>query len=274
MALACLGLARERLYTPLQPRSITSMNRTIMYSLATLPLLAAPAMAQSWSGSIGVSATQAPDYLGSDDYKARVLPDANLRYGELFYLNWRDGLGWNLYRQQNWTLSPFVGYLPGRDNDGDLHRFDKVDDGLSGGLRLSYQPGLWRLSLQAQTPLSGDVDGYQLTLRAGWRDQLAPGWTAGFGPSLTYSSKEWTQSLFRISASDAARSGFTRYEPGDGYWRLGFSGNINYRFAPDWSVTGVAGVTQLTGDAKDSPIVRQAGDATQALAGMVLSYHF
>ncbi|WP_107852319.1 MipA/OmpV family protein [Oceanimonas marisflavi] len=250
------------------------MYRFIVCSLATLPLLAPPAMAQSLSGSLGISVTQAPDYLGSDDYEARVLPDANLKYGDRFYFNWRDGLGWNLYQQQDVTLSPFIGYIPGRDNDGDLHRFEKVDGGLTGGLRLSYRPGPWNLSLQAQAPLTGDVDGYQLTLRAGWRGQIAPDWSAGFGPSLTYSSKEWTQSLFRVSARDAARSGFSRYEPTDGYWRLGLSGNINYRFASRWSVTGVAGITQLTGDAEDSPIVRQAGDATQRLAGLVLSYHF
>lgn len=250
------------------------MYRSLMCSLAALPLLTAPAMAQTWSGSLGVSVTQAPDYLGSNDDETRVLPDINLRFGEQLYLNLRDGLGWNLYRRHNWTLSPFVGYQPGRDNTGDLSRFEKVDDSLTGGLRLSYQPGPWNMSLQAQAPLTGDVDGYQLTLRAGWRGQIAPGWSAGFGPSLTYSSKEWTQSLFRVSAADAARSDFSRYEPNDGYWRLGLSGNINYRFASRWSVTGVAGITQLTGDAEDSPIVRQTGDATQALAGLVLSYHF
>ncbi|NHI01084.1 MipA/OmpV family protein [Oceanimonas sp. MB9] len=251
------------------------MCRSLVYcSLAAPFLLATSAMAQTLNGSIGASVIQAPDYLGSDDDEARVLPDLNLRYGDQLYLNLRDGLGWNLYRQRNWTLSPFLGYQPGRDNTGDLSRFDEVDDSLTGGLRLSYQPAPWNLSLQAETPLSGDVDGYKLTLRAGWRGQPAPNWSAGIGPSLVYSSKAWTQSLFRVSDRDAARSGFSRYEPTDGYWRLGLSGNLNYRFAARWSVTGLAGITQLTGDAKDSPIVKNAGDATQGLAGMVLSYHF
>ncbi|GAA3711027.1 MipA/OmpV family protein [Oceanisphaera sediminis] len=252
------------------------MSRSFLYSLATLaPLLAVPAQAQyTWSGSLGASAVMAPDYLGSDDYKARVLPDLNVRYGDLFYLNWRDGLGWNLIQQQDWSLSPFIGYQPGRDNTGDLSRFDQVDGGLSGGVRVSYQPGSWRYSLQAETPLTGDVDGYQLTARAGWREKVAPNLRASFGPSLVYSSKEWTQDMFGVTAADAARSGLSRYRPDQGYLRLGLSGSLNYRFAPDWSITGLAGITRLTGDAKDSPIVSQAGEATQALAGAVLSYHF
>ncbi|OYD23328.1 MipA/OmpV family protein [Oceanimonas baumannii] len=250
------------------------MYRSIACSLATLPLLAVPAMAQPLNGSIGVSVTLAPDYLGSDDYKTRILPDANLRYGDQFYLNLRDGLGWNLYHQKNWTLSPFIGYIPGRDNDGDLSRFEKIDGGITGGMRLRYQPGPWNVTLKAQTPLTGDMDGYQVILRAGWRHSISPNWSAGIGPNLIYSSKEWTQSLFRVSATDAARSGFQRYEPGDGYWRLGLSGHVNYRFSSNWSLTGLATVTRLTGDAKDSPIVRQVGESTQVLAGTVLSYHF
>ncbi|GHA20219.1 MipA/OmpV family protein [Oceanisphaera arctica] len=252
------------------------MSRSFIYSLAALaPMLAAPCMAQStWTGSIGAAAMVTPDYLGSDDYKNRALPNINLTYGDLFYLNLRDGLGWNLIQQQDWSLSPFIGYHLGRDNTGDLSRFDKVDAGLTGGLRVAYQPGPWRYSLQAETPLGGDVDGYQVTLRAGWRDEIAPNWHAGFGPSLVYSSKEWTQDMFGVSSADAARSGLSRYRPDEGYLRLGLSGSISYRFAPDWSITGLAGITQLTGDAEDSPIVRQTGDATQTLAGAVLSYHF
>ncbi|GGB44224.1 hypothetical protein GCM10011502_16910 [Oceanisphaera marina] len=252
------------------------MSRSFIYSLAALaPMLAAPAMAQSpWSGTLGAAVMVTPDYLGSDDYTSRVLPDLNVKYGELFYLNLRDGLGWNLYQQQDWSLSPFIGYHLGRDNTGDLSGFEKIDAGLTGGVRLSYQPGAWNYSLKAETPLGGDVEGYKVTLRAGWRSEIAPNWYAGFGPSLIYSSKEWTQDMFDVSARDAARSGLSRYRADQGYWRLGLTGSMTYRFASDWSVTGLAGITQLSGDAKDSPIVSQVGDATQTLTGVVLSYHF
>ncbi|MGO4999698.1 MipA/OmpV family protein [Oceanisphaera sp. W20_SRM_FM3] len=251
------------------------MSRSLVYTLILTPLLAAPALAASpWNGSIGVGATLAPDYLGSDDYKSRLTPDFNIKYGDLAYLNWRDGLGINAVRTQNWTLSPFIGYHIGRKNTGDLSSFDRVDDGLTAGAKLTYRPNQWAYSLKAETPFTGDVDGYKLTLRADWRDQIAPKWSVGVSPSLVYSSSEWTQDMFSVSARDAARSGIEQYDASSGYWRLGLAGSVTYQFATDWSLTGIAGITQLTGDAKDSSIVRQVGSASQTLTGVVLSYQF
>ena len=252
------------------------MSRSILYSLALVsPLLAAPVLANSpWGGSVGASVMVTPDYLGSDDYKNRVLPDLNLKYGDFAYLNWRDGLGVNIYRHQDWTVSPFIGFHVGRDNKGDISAFEKVDAGLTAGLRMSYQPNAWRYSLKVQAPFTGDVDGYRVSLRGDLREQIAPKWFVGVSPSLGYSSSKWTQDMFNVSHKDAARSGLNPYRANSGYLRLGLTGNITYMFAERWSMTGVAGVTQLTGDAKDSPIVKQVGDATQVLAGMAVSYHF
>ncbi|MBL1377156.1 MipA/OmpV family protein [Zobellella iuensis] len=252
------------------------MSRTyFLPALLLLPLAAPPVLAQQgWSGSIGAGALVAPDYLGSDNYKTRAVPDANLTYGDLFYVSWRDGLGWNLFQYQGFSLSPFIGYHPGRDNTGDLSRFDKVKGGATAGLRLGYRQGPWRYQLEGHTAATGDVDGYQLSFTANWREQLAPDWSVRISPSLTYSSSEWTRDMFGISVQEAARSGLSAYRPDDGYWRLGLSGSLNYRFATDWSVTGITGLTRLTGDAKDSPIVSRVGDATQAITGLLVSYHF
>lgn len=252
------------------------MSRSLVCTLAVLaPMLAAPVMAQSpLSGTVGASILAAPDYLGSNDYKSRALPDFNIKYGDFAYLNWRDGLGVNLYQSENWTFSPFIGYHVGRDNTGDLSAFDKVDDGLTAGAKLTYHPNAWRYTLKAQTPFTGDVDGYKVTMRADWLNQIAPEWYVGLSPSLAYSSKEWTQDMFNVSAKDSARSGLERYQASKGYVRLGLAGSITYRFATSWSVTGIAGITHLSGDAKDSPIVRHIGDATQTLTGVLFNYHF
>ena len=252
------------------------MSRSLVVGLSLLaPLLAAPTMAATpWHGSIGLGATLAPDYLGSNDYKNRLTPDFNIKYGDLAYLNWRDGLGINLVQTPDWTLSPFIGYHVGRKNTGDLSRFDRVDDGLTAGAKLTYRPNQWGYSLKAETPFTGDMDGYRLTLRADWRTQIAPKWSVGVSPSVAYYSSAWTQGLFNVSASDSARSGIQQYDADAGFWRLGLAGSLTYKFARTWSLTGIAGVVQLTGDAKDSPIVSQLGDATQTLTGVVLSYQF
>jgi len=45
-----------------------------------------------------------------------------------------------------------------------------------------------------------------LAFKAQWRDQLSEKWSASFGPSLTYSSEDWTEDMFGISPSESARS--------------------------------------------------------------------
>ncbi|MEX2516281.1 MAG: MipA/OmpV family protein [Gammaproteobacteria bacterium] len=223
---------------------------------------------------IGAGAIYAPDYLGSDDYETRAWPTINLTYGDRFYLSSLGGLGWNAIRQGNWRVSPFISYTPGRDNDGDLNRLDKVDGGAAAGVRVVYTNDSWTYSGDAQTPFSGDMDGYQLSLKARWKGRLSKHWSASIGPSLTYSSTDWTKDMFGISSRENVRSGLSAFNPGDGYFRIGLGGTLSYWLTPDWSITGLASVSRLTGDAKDSPIVVDIGDATQAYAGVFVSYRF
>ena len=49
---------------------------------------------------------------------------------------------------------------------------------------------------------------------------------------------------------------------------------MSYYLTRQWSVTGLVGVARLTGDAEDSPIVDDLGDATQWRAGAFINYHF
>ncbi|HCW90097.1 MAG TPA: MipA/OmpV family protein [Marinobacter sp.] len=246
-------------------------------SLATslyLLVFTAPSVAgEQWETSVGAGAIYAPDYLGSDDYETRPWPVLRLSYGDRFYFNVRDGLVWNAIRQGSWQISPFIGYTPGRDNEDDLERLEKVDGGALAGLRIAYTKDAWSYSATAQTPFTGDVDGYQLALKAQWEDRLSEQWSASFGPKLTYSSEDWTEDMFGISPGESVRSGLRAYSP-DGYFRFGLTGSLGYQLTEQWSVAAIAGVSQLTGDAKDSPIVDELGDATQAYTGLFTSYSF
>lgn len=244
---------------------------------AWLPLVfvVTPSMAgEGWDGMIGAGAIQAPDYLGSDNYETRAWPAIRLTYGDRFYLSSRDGLGWNAIRRGDWRGSLFLGYTRGRDNDDDLNRLDKVDDGATAGLRVAYTNDAWTYSADAEVPFTGDMDGYQISLKSRWQGQLSEQWSASLGPSLIYSSSDWTKDMFGISPRESVRSGLSAYDPADGYLRIGLRGSLRYRLTPEWSLTGLASVSQLTGDAKDSPIVDDIGDATQAYAGAFVSYEF
>lgn len=227
-----------------------------------------------WDGSIGAGAFYAPDYLGSDDYEASGWPNLNLRYGDRFYLNVRDGLGWNFINQGPWQVSTFIGYIAGRDNEDDLSELDKVDSGATLGLRITREDGPYEYSASVRTPLTGDVDGYQLSLRGSWRTPLTENLFLSAGPGLTYSSERWTDDMFGISAPESARSGLAPYDADEGYLRLRFGGALTYSLTSNWSVTGLAGISYLTGEAKSSPIVQDIGDEIQRFGGVLVNYRF
>ena len=245
--------------------------------LASLPLVCfvAPSMAdEGWGGTIGAGAIYAPDYVGSDDYEIRAWPAVTLTYGDRFYLNSLGGLGWNAITRGSWKVSPFISYTRGRDNDRDLSRLDKVDGGATAGLRVAYTNGAWTYTGDAQTPFTGDMDGQQFSLKARWQGRLGKQWFASLGPSLTYSSADWTNDMFGISSRESVRSGLRSYDSDDGYLRFRLGGSLSYQLTSDWSITGLASVSQLTGDAKDSPIVDDIGDVTQAYLGAFVNYKF
>ena len=207
-----------------------------------------------WDGSIGAGAFYAPDYLGSDDYETRGLPNLNLSYDDRFYLN--------------------IGYVGGRDNEDDLSNLDKVDSGAAIGLRVALEDGPFNYSASVKTPVTGDVDGYQLTLKGSWRTPLTENLFLSAGPGLIYSSERWTESKFGISEAESARSGLSAYDVDKGYLRIRFGGAMTYRLSADWSLTGLAGVAYLTGEAKDSPIVADIGDHVQGFGGLLMNYRF
>ncbi len=245
--------------------------------LASLPLLfvVAPSMAdEDWSGTIRAGAIYAPDYIGSDDYEIKAWSEVSLTYGDRFYLNALGGLGWHAIIRENWKVSPFISYTRGRDNDHDLSRLDKVDGGATAGLRVAYTNGAWTYSGDAQTPFTGDMDGYQISLTARWQGQLSEQWSTSLGSSLAYSSADWTKDMFGISSRESVRSGLRSYDSDDGYLCIRFGGSLSYQLTSDWSITGLASVSQLTGDAKDSPIVDDIGDTTQAYVGAFVNYKF
>ncbi|WIX33345.1 MipA/OmpV family protein [Salinicola sp. JS01] len=235
---------------------------------------AASAAQPTWEGSVGAGAIYAPDYLGSDDYEWNAWPSLDATYGDTFFVSVTDGIGWNLVREGKWRVAPFIGYTFGRDDTGDIRALDQVDGGATAGLRASYLDDTWRYSAAAETPFTGDIDGYRVKFAATHVARLGERAAFTVGPRFSYTSAAWTEDLFGVSTGESARSGIRAYDPNDGYFTLGADATLSYYLTRQWSITGLVGVARLTGDAEDSPIVDDLGDATQWRAGAFINYHF
>lgn len=101
----------------------------------------------------------------------------------------RNGIGWNVINRYNWKVAPFIGYTFGRDDTGDISNLDEVDGGATAGLRISYQGCNWRYSGSAETPFTGDIDGYCFALKANHVTRFDERNVMTLGPELAYTSK-------------------------------------------------------------------------------------
>ncbi|WP_447927807.1 MipA/OmpV family protein [Vreelandella sp. EE27] len=227
-----------------------------------------------WEGTLGAGAIYTPDYLGSDDYEWNPFPVVEATYDDTLFLSIREGIGWNVINQGNLKVAPFIGYTFGRDDTGDLRHFEEVDGGATAGLRVSYRGAGWRYTGSAETPFTGDIDGYRLAFKAQHVTRLSERTVMTFGPELAYTSDKWTDALFSVSPADSARSGIVAFESDDGAFTLGANASLSYYLTEQWSVTGLLGVSKLTGDASDSPIVDDVGNDVQWRTGAFINYHF
>jgi hypothetical protein len=78
----------------------------------------------------------------------------------------------------------------------------------------------------------------------------------------SWGTSKYMQTYYGVSASQSAASGFTRYDAGSGIYAWSTNIDWTYKINQDWSVITEAGFTQLTGDARNSPIVQRKTSPT------------
>ncbi|MGC8120782.1 MipA/OmpV family protein [Marinobacter sp. VGCF2001] len=238
------------------------------------PVLAeANGAGQEWSVGLGIGAALIPEYRGADTYKTEALPWFQASKGQLS-IDPVTGISYDLIASERWKLAPALFYAKGRDNSGDLDAFESVHGGLLAGAIASYTAGSWQITGDVAAPVSGDLDGVRVRGYLRYRGQLADQWRFAVGPGATWANDRWNRSLFDVSASDAARSGLTRYRADDDYLSASFNTRLTYLISDRVSVSTIARYSRLFGDAEDSPIVEAVGDADQWTASVAINYQF
>lgn len=261
-----------------------AMSRLFAGATVSLTLLAAaqPALAQDgdvgkpdWGLTLGVGTMMAPSYLGSDDYDVSALPLIDLRYADRIFLSTRDGLGANLLRDGNFSAGPVLKYRFGRDQDDDdaLRGLGNIDPAGEAGAFVKYSVA--KLSMGAE--LRQGFGGHEAVIGEVWlnrRFDLNEKLDLSIGPKLTLASSDFTETYFGIDAGQAARSGYRRYDADGAFISYGLNAALGYKLTRQTRLGVFAGIEQISGDAADSPIVDQAGSATQARLGLTISYSF
>ncbi|MGB8927637.1 MipA/OmpV family protein [Pantoea agglomerans] len=268
------------------PLSLTGYSLKKMLSGAVLALLTTPILAaaqnQGNALTVGGGANVTPRYSGSD--KSRVTTSLVLDYTmeNGFFVSSTRGIGYG-NNIGKFDYNAAVSYRAGRkdrDVDSDslsdgsdyLRGMGDVKGSALGVFGLGYGVTDWlNLQLQAEVPFSEQNNGTALHFGINSPLYTSPNNTLTLALTGSWGTDKYMQTYYGVSASQSAASRFIRYDAGSGIYAWSMNLDWTHKFNEDWSVIAAAGVTQLTGDARNSPIVQREISPTGSL---LVTYHF
>lgn len=233
--------------------------------------------AQAAQFSIGAGAGVAPDYEGSDDYQIIPMLFGKATSDSGLFIEFRGlKLKANLIPDKVARFGPVVNYRFGRkhvDND-QVDELKNVDDAFEVGAFAGVEINSWNLSIEFLQDITDGHEGYLTTLSGGYRWAVTESISLMMGASTTYASEDYMSSFFGIDAQDAARSGLSTFNADAGFKDVAGSLGAGYRFTQNWSVRAMGKYTRLIGDAANSPVTDDVGNANQYFGSLTLVFSF
>ncbi|MBE3285248.1 MipA/OmpV family protein [Enterobacter cloacae complex sp. P31C] len=244
-----------------------------------LALLATPVMAAEQKGNVltlGGGADVTPRYSGSDKSRVSAAQVVDYSMANGFFISTTRGIGYG-NNIGNFDYSAALSYRAGRkDKDVSSDSIASGSDELRGMGEIKGSaivvPGLgykvtdWlNLQLQAEVPVSERDNGEAVhfgissPLYASSKNEVTLALTGSWG------SGKYMQTYYGVSDSQSSASGFARHDAGAGIYAWSMNLDWTHKLTSRWSVLAAAGVTQLTGDAGDSPIVQRKTSPTGSL---------
>ena len=262
----------------LPSRRLKNIVPSVILALLATPVLAAE-QKQGNVLTLGGGVDVAPRYSGSDKSRVSAAQVVDYSMANGFFISTTRGIGYG-NNIGNLDYNAAVSYRTGRkDKDVSSDSISSGSDYLRGMGDIKGSaivvPGLgykvtdWlNLQLQAEIPVSERDNGEAVhfgissPLYTSSKNAVTLGLTGSWG------SGKYMQTYYGVNAAQSAASGFARHDAGAGIYAWSMNLDWTYRLTSRWSVLTSAGVTQLTGDAGDSPIVQRKTSPTGSLKVM------
>ncbi|EPA1039476.1 MipA/OmpV family protein [Enterobacter bugandensis] len=259
----------------LPSRRLKNIVPGVILALLATPVLAAE-QKQGNVLTLGGGVDIAPCYSGSDKSRVSAAQVVDYSMANGFFISTTRGIGYG-NNIGNLDYNAAVSYRTGRkDKDVSSDSISSGSDYLRGMGDIKGSaivvPGLgykvtdWlNLQLQAEIPVSERDNGEAVhfgissPLYTSSKNAVTLGLTGSWG------SGKYMQTYYGVNAAQSAASGFARHDAGAGIYAWSMNLDWTYRLTSRWSVLTSAGVTQLMGDAGDSPIVQRKTSPTGSL---------
>ncbi|KPD31920.1 MULTISPECIES: MipA/OmpV family protein [Pseudomonas aeruginosa group] len=249
----------------------------------TLAGLCSAATAEEWHYSLGLGASNAPRYSGSDERVSAPLVNLEVEGPYGFFLDLDKGLGWQ-HDWQDASLALYAGPSERRkDRRSRFHGSDRLN-GLGSidarprlGLAGTYDIGPVTLGATFEHALRKDSERDTGSAFSSLELSLSGGLYEGrFGRlngalDSRFGDGDYLRTWYGVSARQAARSRFKAYDAHGGLVSIGASLTWRYPLGQDTSLIGAFDIQRLAGDAGDSPIVERR---TQSSLSALVEYRF
>lgn len=268
------------------PRSLIGRSVKSILSGAVLALLATPALAagqrQGNVLTLGGGVDVAPRYSGSDKSRVTAAQVVDYAMANGFFISTTRGLGYG-NRVGNLDYSAALSYRAGRkDRDVSSDSIASGSDYLRGMGDIKGSvvvvPGLgyritdWlNVRLQAEVPVSERDNGEAVHFGIASPLYTSPENSVTLALTGSWGSSKYMQTYYGVSAAQSAASGFARHDAGSGIYAYSLNLDWTHKLTSRWSLLAAAGVTQLTGEAGDSPIVQRK---TSPVGSLKVTYSF
>lgn len=240
---------------------------------------------KEWRWTLGLGPALMPEYEGSDKYTLVPLPLVKAQKGPVHATLLGLHLTSNLIPDANWRLGPSLNVRRGYGNadEKSVRQLDvdrEFELGVKGGydIPLGSAGGGVRprstLALAAEflVDVSDKSNGYILTPSVTYKTALSERWSLGAGANFSYASDGYMSYYFGVSNGDAAKTGLKGRSADADVKDFSLFGSVGYALTEAWRVSVIAQYKRMVGDAEDSPVVDDKGDANNAALGLVVSY--
>ena len=268
------------------PRSLIGRSVKSILSGAVLALLATPVLAagqrQGNVLTLGGGVDVAPRYSGSDKSRVTAAQVVDYAMANGLFISTTRGLGYGNH-VGNLDYSAALSYRAGRkDRDVSSDSIASGSDYLRGMGDVKGSavvvPGLgyritdWlNVQLQAEVPVSERDNGEAVHFGIASPLYTSPENSVTLALTGSWGSSKYMQTYYGVSAAQSAASGFARHDAGSGIYAYSLNLDWTHKLTSRWSLLAAAGVTQLTGEAGDSPIVQRK---TSPVGSLKVTYSF
>lgn len=268
------------------PRSRIRRSMKSILPGAVLALLATTALAadqrQGNVLTLGGGVDVAPRYSGSDKSRVSAAQVVDYAMANGFFVSTTRGIGYgNSFGNLDYNAA--LSYRAGRkDRDVSSDSIASGSDDLRGMGDIKGSaivvPGLgyrvtdWlTVQLQAEVPVSERDNGEAVHFGIASPFYTSPKNALTLALTGSWGSSKYVQTYYGVNAAQSAASGFARHDAGSGLYAYSLNLDWTHKLTSRWSLLAAAGVTQLTGDAGDSPIVQRK---TSPVGSLKVTYSF